>query len=64
MTQVDNHRGKPYGAGARKIKAANASTFISIKRDREAALRARNAYRLAIGLPPVTGPQGPRSNGV
>lgn len=55
MTQVDDHHGKPYGAGARKIKAANAITFVAIKRDREAALRARNAYRLAIGLPPVMG---------
>lgn len=41
--------------GAQKIKAANAITFTNIKRDREAALRTRNAYRLAIGLPPVMG---------
>lgn len=42
------------GMGAHKIKAANKLMIGAKVAQRAADLKARNAYRVAIGLPPAT----------
>ena len=39
------------GAGARKVRAANGIMFAQHNAQADADLRARNAYRSAVGLP-------------
>jgi hypothetical protein len=40
--------------GAAKVRAANAAHFDKAAADKANRLKARNAYRSAIGLPPAT----------
>lgn len=44
-------RHRPANRGAKKIRAGNAVLFSQQARDAADALRSRNAYRTAAGLP-------------
>lgn len=44
---------KTEGLGAQKIRAGNRIYWARKRAEKADALRARNAYRAAIGLPPI-----------
>lgn len=54
MRQIENRSHDAPALGSKRIKAANKIMYAQQAAKKRDELRARNAYRVAIGLPPAT----------